>query len=160
LLAAPASAQEVVLHEYVKPPAAAAGRIVSTPAAAPEGKQPPVNPTAIRQDDKLLVAPHLAQPAAPSEVVHGQRGFAADRETEARPDYATQRDGTLHYAEVFNPSIVPFKRMSVLDQVAPDYTLTGAGRDLRAIAVGGQTTPDRDLFWGSLVVSLPADGAE
>src|SRR5262249_48085553 len=90
LLAAPASAQEVVLHEYVRPPAAAAGRIVSTPAAAPEGKQPPVNPTAIRQDDKLLVAPHLAQPAAPSEVVHGQRGFAADRETEARPDYATQ----------------------------------------------------------------------
>jgi hypothetical protein len=161
LLGGGAAAQEVVLHEYVKPPAGGAGRIVSGPPPAKvDPKQPPANPAAIRQDDKLLVAPHLAQPASASEVVHGQRGFAADRETEARPDYATQQDGTLHYSEVFNPSVVPFKRMSALDQVAPDYALTGAGRDLRTIAVGGATTADRDLFWGSMLVTLPADGGE
>src|SRR5262249_60164585 len=50
--------------------------------------------------------------------------------------------------------------MSSLDRVRADYTLEGAGRDLRAISVGGQTSPDRDLFWASLVVDLPEAGTQ
>ena len=148
----------VVLHEHVAAPPKTQGRIVKGQGAAKDGDTAK-NPAAIRQDDKIIASPPVAQPPGAGEVVHGDRSFAADRETETRPDYVTQKDGTLHYVEVFNPSIVPFKRMSSLDGVRDDYTLAGAGRDLRAIAVGGQTTPDSDLFWASLVVDLPAQGA-
>jgi hypothetical protein len=145
-----ARADDPVLHEHVVAPRGHGGRVVR-----PEGA---ASPTAIRQDQKILSQPSLTQPAGADEVVHGRKGFAADRQTEARPDYATRGDGTLHYSEVFNPSIVPFKRMSALDTVRDDESLTGAGRDLTAIAVGGEAAPDRDLFWGSLLVDLPSDG--
>lgn len=156
-LAGPARADEI-LHEHVTAPGKPQSRVVR--GAIPGEGKPPANPTAIRQDEKIIAAPSVSQPPTGSEVIHGQRSFAADRETEARLDYATQQDGTLHYVEVYNPSIVPFKRMSALDRVRPDYTLEGAGRDLRAISVGGQTSADRDLFWGSMVVDLPDGGAQ
>ena len=160
-VAAPARADDVVLHEHVVAPTRGQARIVRGDNPKGEGdKKPAANPTAIRQDDKIIASPPLGQPPSAGEVVHGDRSFAADRETEARPDYLTQADGTLHYVEVFNPSIVPFKRMSALDTVGDGYTLAGAGRDLRTIAVGGQTAPDRDLFWGSLVVDLPEGGKQ
>jgi Transglutaminase-like superfamily len=157
-LALPARADDLVLHEHVAAPGKPHSRVVR--GSLPGEGKPPANPTAIRQDEKIIAAPSVSQPPTGSEVIHGQRSFAADRETEAHLDYATQQDGTLHYVEVFNPSIVPFKRMSALDRVRPDFTLEGAGRDLRAISVGGQTTSDRDLFWGSLVVDLPDGGAQ
>src|SRR5262249_51610736 len=161
-LPALASADALALHERVAAPAKSQGRIVRGPASpAGEGKPPgSQNPTAIRQDEKIIAAPSVSQPPTGSEVVHGQRSFAADRETEAHLDYATQQDGTLHYVEVFNPSIVPFKRMSALHRVRGDDALEGAGRALRAISVGAQTSADRDLFWGSLVIDLPEGGTQ
>ncbi len=151
------AAAEPVLHEYVKPPRGRGGRIVSPEPSSP-GKTPTENPAAIRHGDDILVAPPAAEPERPSEVVHGEQGFAADRDTEARPDYATGADGTLHYVEVWNPSIVPFKRMSALDAVRPDYTLAVSDAPRVAVPSGGDTSPDRDLFWGSLVVKLPRGG--
>jgi transglutaminase superfamily protein len=152
---------EPVLHEYVAPPRGANGRVV-TPPAAPGARPtassatatPPGNPTAIRQNDRILVEPPLAQRPGASEPIHGAGPFAVDRETEARPDYATRQDGTLHYAEVFNPSVVPFKRMSALDAVRSDYTLYDRDTATQEVPVGGQTSSDRDLFWGSLVVTF------
>src|SRR5262249_57066994 len=127
-------------------------RVVRGPVAG--GGSPRGTRGASGREEKITAAPWVGQPRTGGEVVHGKRSFAADRETEARLDYATQQDGTLHYVEVFNPSIVPFKRMSALDRVRGDYALEGAGRDLRAISVGAQTSADRDLFWGSLVIDL------
>lgn len=140
---------EPVLHEYVRPPTRGSHVI-----AAPGEK-----PAVVRQDDRLLVAPQVARPPDGEEPVHGERGFAVDRETESRPDYATQKDGTLHYVEVFNPSVVPFKRMTALDAVRSDYTLYASSRDLRPIdVVPNGRAPERDLFWASLVVELPTGG--
>jgi hypothetical protein len=157
------AAAEPVLHEYVKPPKARSGRIVGgDPASTPRPEAPPderrENPPAIRQDDKVLVEPQPTEAARPEEVRHGERGGAADRDAEARPDYLTQADGTLHYAEVFNPSIVPFKRMSSLDAVRDDYTLEVSDAKARPLAGAADTSADRDLFWGSLVLDLPSGG--
>jgi hypothetical protein len=162
VLATSPAVAEPVLHEYVKPPRAGAGRIVGAPSEAAAAAQPEEqrreNPPAIRQDEKILVEPQSNEPARPSEVVHGESSFGADRQTEARPDYLTQADGTLHYSEPFNPSVVPFKRMSALDSVAADYTLGVRDRQPRPLPAHGDTSADRDLFWASLVVDLPAGG--
>src|SRR5262249_59984774 len=111
LLAAPARGDEI-LHEHVTAPGKPQSRVVR--GALPGEGKPPANPTAIRQDEKIIAAPSVSQPPTGSEVVHGQRSFAADRETEARLDYATQQDGTPHYAQAFNPSTLPFNRLTSL----------------------------------------------
>src|SRR5262249_23187387 len=111
-LASPARADDLVLHEHVTAPGKPQSRVVRG-AIPGEGKLP-ANPTAIRQDEKIIAAPSVSQPPTGSEVVHGQRSFAADRETEARLDYATQQDGTPHYAQAFNPSTLPFNRLTSL----------------------------------------------
>lgn len=165
-LAAPVpAAAEPVLHEYVKPPRSKAGRIVGgdpsdapRPAAKPGEAERRENPPAIRQDDKLLVGPQPSEPPRSEEVRHGDKSPGAERESEARPDYLTQADGTLHYSEVFNPSVVPFKRMSALDAVRDDYTLALSDARPRPLPAAGDTAVDRDLFWGSLVVELPPGG--
>ncbi len=157
-ISAIASAQEPppILHEYVPGPKGGS-RVVGAPTGAPNGDQPPANPTAIRSNGKVLVQPPVTEPAADDEITHGSKDFGADRDTELRPDYLTQQDGTLHYAEVYNPSVVPFKRMSVLDSVRPDYTLYTRDRVPQGVPIGGQAAPDRDLFWGSLVVDFAGD---
>lgn len=115
------------------------------------------NPSAIAADDKLIPEPgHLPAPKS-GEPVFGKKDFGADRQTELRPDYATGGDDTLHYAAVFNPAIIPFKRMSALDQVAADYSLGVMAGPLTELAVGGSPDPDRDVFWASLVIA-PSPG--
>lgn len=77
-----------------------------------------------------------------------------DRDTQVRPDRETRVDGRLDYAEVFNPSILPFKRMNVFDAVGNDYVLRVHDKHLRHVPVGGAASADRDLFWGSLLLEL------
>ncbi len=112
------------------------------------------NPTAIASQEKLLSKPDDANKAENGEPVHGRSGFGADRQTEAHADYFTGADNELSYVEVFNPSIVPFKRMSSLDTVRADYTLVLRSAALADIPVGGKPTPGHDLFWGSVMVEL------
>lgn len=166
-VAAGAIAQEldrpVVLHEYIAPPPGAA--VINPRAPAGTGSEligtesgPGQNPAAFRRDDKILPAPAMDRRTAPDEPVHGSRDFGADRQTETRPDYLTGADSTLHYIEVFNPSVVPFKRMSALDAVRDDYTLHVHETALEDLPVGGEPDPRRDLFWGSLAIRLtPGD---
>src|SRR5205085_1131762 len=90
----------------------------------------------------------------PNEPLLGQHGFAADRETEAKPDRDTGADSTLHYDEPFNPAVIPFKRMSALDAVDDNYMLTVGDQKLYEVPVGGDTKSERDLFWGSLAITL------
>ncbi len=137
------------LHEDVPSPGGdeAGGPLVG---ARPEAGQ---NPAGFAAGDKLLPEPELA-PRARGEEVFGRDGFSTDRQTEARPDYQTGSDGTLHYVSVFNPDVMPFKRMSALDGVAADYTAVLRSRALTDLPIGGATDQSRDRFWASLMIEL------
>ena len=158
--AASSASDEPVLHEYVAPPkpgaggASAGGDTKSGPKTIGGTPQAGKNPAAVRSGDKLVPEPPKSQPRQSGEPVHGTNDFGADRETQARPDYATGSDSTLHYTEVFNPAVLPFKRMSALDGVRDNYMLHVYDQKLTALPVGGKTQPDRDLFWGSLLIEL------
>ncbi len=117
---------------------------------------PGSNPSAISAGDKTLVKPSLDTKAAnPTEPVLGKGGFAADRQTSMKPDDNTGPDGTLQYVSVFNPDVLPFKRMTSFDSVRDDYTLHVARTVLTEIPVGGTTDPKtRDRFWGDVLVQL------
>jgi transglutaminase-like putative cysteine protease len=145
LLAAAAGGEEPpILHEHVPPPQGDKGaRVVGERGAD-------ANPSAIRTGARVLPEPARTEPQRPEEPLHAPGPGAA----EARPDYQTQADATLHYAEVFNPSVVPFKRSQVLDAVRPDYTLYVAQPALEPLKVGGRARTDHDLFWASLVVEI------
>jgi hypothetical protein len=151
-------AEPPVLHEYVSPPRGAAGsgpRVLDPRAAAdPDAEADPrTNPAAIRQGEKLLVEPSKSPGQRPGEPILGP-GVSPDRDTQATPDYTTRADGTLHYSEVFNPAIVPFKRMSALDAVRSSYSLYVHDPGLTDVPVGGDLTRDRDMFWGSMLIEL------
>lgn len=113
------------------------------------------NPAAFAYRSKILPAPQLEGAEDGSAPVYGRDGFAADRMTEAAPDTETGADDTLQYVGVFNPSVLPFKRMSAMNNIRADYTLfienSGTLQDL---PVGGVASSQRDLFWGDLVVEL------
>jgi transglutaminase-like putative cysteine protease len=111
------------------------------------------NPAAFSSGDKVLPEP-AADQGKPGEPVLGAGGFAADRDTEARPDYNTGPDGTLKYVSVFNPDVLPFKRMTALDAVRDDYTLFVESPSQVELPVGGKSDPSRDRFWGSVMIEL------
>lgn len=111
------------------------------------------NPAAFSSGDKVLPEPSPDQGKS-GEPVLGSGGFAADRDTETRPDYNTGPDGTLKYVSVFNPDVLPFKRMTSLDAVRDDYTLFIESPTTVELAVGGKTDPSRDRFWGSVMIEL------
>jgi len=136
-----------VLHEDLPPPGASDGPLVG------DTPRPGRNPAGFSSGQKILPEPPLEAPAAPEPVL-GRGGFAADRATETRPDRQTGADGTLRYVSVFNPDVLPFKRMTSLDAVAGDYTLGIARTALVELPVGGATDAARDRFWGSVVVAL------
>lgn len=151
----PANKKQPTLHVDVRPP--------SDPARAADvakrhiGPDPKAgqNPAAFGSNGKILPEPDADKQPDTNEPVLGRGGFAADRDTSSRPDYHTGPDATLHYVTVFNPSILPFKRMSAMDAVLGDYTLGIAEPDsLYELDVGGNNTPDRDMFWGSVMLQL------
>jgi transglutaminase-like putative cysteine protease len=113
------------------------------------------NPAAFQAGNKLLSEPSGA--ARPGEPVFGKGGLAADRQTAMTPDTQTGSDGTLHYVSVFNPDVIPFKRMSVFDRVtdAQSYQLVVASGPEAPVPVGGASDDrTRDRFWGSVLLEL------
>src|SRR4029079_12565057 len=75
-------------------------------------------------------------------------------QTSMTPDGNTGPESTLHYVSVFNPDVLPFKRMSALDAVGDDFTLNVAHRALVELPVGGTSDKSRDRFWGSVLIEL------
>ncbi len=113
------------------------------------------NPTAIVAGDKVLPQPAIGTKAKPGEPVLGKGGFAADRQTEWKPDDNTGPDSTLNYVSVFNPDVLPFKRMSTFDAINDDYTLRVSRTVLTEIPVGGTHDPrTHDRFWGEVRLQL------
>jgi hypothetical protein len=142
LLAAPPAAAQPVLHEYVPPPGAPA------PAA---GEMP----RHIRVDDRTLPMPSTGAGREPGERVLTGDPRESVRMDRITPDRTTTHDGVLRYRAEFNPSVVPFKRMTAMDAVGPDYALHVRNRTLQPAPVAKvPPAPDRDLFWGSLVLRL------
>jgi transglutaminase-like putative cysteine protease len=131
---------------------------------SPFERPPPVigdsgsgTPAAFAAGDKVLPKPPADKPSASpnkSEPVLGAGGFAADRQTSMTPDGNTGPENTLHYVSVFNPDVLPFKRMSALDGVTDDYTLNVAHKALVELTVGGTSDKSRDRFWGSVLIEL------
>jgi hypothetical protein len=134
----------------------------STPPVAVGGAKHGGNPTAIVSGDKVLAKPPLdARPSpsssssTPANPVLGTKDFSADRATTMRPDENTGPDGTLHYVSVFNPDVLPFKRMSAFDLTDDAFTLHVARPALAEVPVGGTPDPStRDRFWGDVDIQL------
>jgi transglutaminase-like putative cysteine protease len=131
---------------------------------SPFERPPPVigdsgsgNPAAFAAGDKVLPKPPADKPSASpnkNEPVLGAGGFAADRQTSMTPDGNTGPENTLHYVSVFNPDVLPFKRMSALDGVTDDFVLNVAHKALVELTVGGTSDKSRDRFWGSVLIEL------
>jgi hypothetical protein len=135
-----------VPHEDLPGPGTGGPLVGDTP-------RPGKNPAGFSSGDKILPEPAHDAPSS-DEPVLGRGGFAADRQTSERPDYNTGPDGTLHYLSVFNPDVLPFKRMSAMDGIRDDETLYIARTALVELPVGGKTDQSRDRFWGSVAVDL------
>ena len=141
-----------VLHEDLPSP----GR-KAAPSPTVGAISPTKNPDAIFAGDKTLPEPtDTGTVPRNGEPVLGNGSVTADRATEQKPDLNTGSDGTLHYVSVFNPDVLPFKRMSTLDGIREDYTMTIVSQALTEVPIGTTSTADagRDRFWGSVLVVL------
>ncbi len=142
-------AKRQILHEDLPAPNEAPSPMIGSSATGG-------NPAAFAAGDKVLPKPALdgSDAQKPTEPILGKGGFAADRQTEMRPDSKTTADETLHYVSVFNPDVLPFKRMSAFEAVADDYTLRVEHAAVAQLSVGGTTDKSRDRFWGSVMLQL------
>ncbi len=113
-------------------------------------------PTAMVVGDKVLPMPQLGTPRKDDEPVLGSKaGGNMDRMTEWKPDMNTGPDSTLHYVGVFNPDVLPFKRMTTFDAIGDDYTMHVSRTILTELPVGG-THDERthDRFSGDVRIRL------
>jgi hypothetical protein len=132
-----------------RPPATSSNAVIGDEPAA--GR----NPAAIGTGEKILPEPPPSEPPAPEEPVMGHDNFGADRETSLQPDANTGPDSRLAYVEAFNPSVVPFKRLTSLGAVRDDWTLQISDEHSQSdLRVGGKPTPGFDRFWGSVMIDL------
>ncbi|MBX3161606.1 MAG: transglutaminase domain-containing protein [Deltaproteobacteria bacterium] len=115
------------------------------------------NPAAFQAGKKVVPKPPLDDPeqAPKGEPVLGTKGFAADRQTQMTPDTNTGKEDTLHYVSVFNPDVLPFKRMSAFEAVADNYNLHVRRTATTELPVGGPVNDRaRDRFYGSVLIQL------
>ena len=107
------------------------------------------NPAAFVRNGAIIPRPALPPRGNTTDAIRSD-----SKTTEWKADYHTGADPTLHYRAIFDPSVVPFKRVSVLNSVRSDQTLYASTSARRELVVGGPPSPDREQFWGSLEVRL------
>jgi hypothetical protein len=130
------------------------GDVVPAPGGGPQPQagEPIYSPSAAADPDAPIGdgAPATSGAADPLRRAR----VRMDRETGPEPP------GARTYHEPFNPSVFPFKRMTALDAVLPDETLTiwTRHRELEPLPIVGadKREPSRDAFWGSIVVDFEA----
>ncbi|MCS6915440.1 MAG: hypothetical protein RMK29_07590 [Myxococcales bacterium] len=121
------------------------GRLVRAPGRRPPGGEEP------RQLPMASGLPGLGRgvPASGEPPSIRRLHVAPDRMTEVLPTEARV------YHEVFNPAVYPFKRMSVLDAVQADETLTlRDGRLLTLMTADARLSQGYDPFYGDVVIEL------
>lgn len=150
--------EKPTLHQDIVPPARGEGRASSLMAGKSVfGPQPTAgqNPSAFANGEKILPQPERKTERRGKEPILGQGGFAADRNTRTKPDRSTGPDSTLQYVTVFNPSVLPFKRMSAMNGVSASFELETRNPTTREdLPVRGVPSAERDLFWGTVMIEL------
>lgn len=142
------SMERPMLHEYV-PDEADLKALLDFARKTGAGKLPP----GFNQHGEQLPKPKDGLTPRPSEPTISRMDRRTRRDRKAGPDRDTRHEGTLHYQVVFNPSVVPFKRVTSLDAVNDRFVLES--RDGRYVKVGLKTvqnSPDRTFFWGSVLL--------
>ena len=130
---------EPIAHEYVAPP------------SDEETPWPPAGqlPTQIRAGNEQLRRPD--QPASSEPVLRPNQDNARTRGLSL--NRRTTLDGRLNYVATFNPSLVPFKRVTAFDTVDTAFRLRVGYPALQPLRPSGaQPPPDHALFWGSTVL--------
>ena len=119
----------------------------------------------------LLSAPGEADPqadpgsevsmqSAPGDGLGGEE--AGRRSPTFSPDRQTELEGTLGYYASFNPTVAPFKRVTVFDSVEIDPTgvpvlaVSEPNRlePIPVVAPSSAANAPRDRFWGSVVLDF------
>ncbi len=137
-----------VLHEYV-PDEADLKALLAFARKTGAGKLPP----GFKQQGEQLAKPKDGLKPRPKEPTISPMDRRTKRDDKAGPDRDTRHEGTLRYQVVFNPSVVPFKRVTSLDAVNDRFVLVS--RNARYVKVPlkkVQSSPDRTFFWGSVLL--------
>ena len=96
-------------------------------------------------------------PEGPADV-DSPHGDLDDGGGETPLDASTDRVDALDYQANFQPSVVPFKRGVVQDQIrsdgAGDYSAYLGSRRSRPVSVGGSLGAGEERFWGSFLVRM------
>lgn len=128
-------------------------------------------PREIRRGARSFAAPSSSVAPGAGEPVHTRDGLTpsslsavgspASPEMDPRlsfaertaPDRVTQKEGSLHYRSVFDPSVVPFKRNRSLNAVSADYSLRLTRGEMQPVdVVGNRVVDGREVFWASLLL--------
>jgi len=145
---APTSVQGPMLHEYV-PDEADLKALLDFARKTGAGKLPP----GFKQHGEQLPQPKDGLDPRPREPTISRMDRSTRRSRKARPDRDTRHEGTLHYQVVFDPSVVPFKRVSSLDAVNSRFELESTNARYVKVALQPvKNAPDRTFFWGSVLV--------
>ena len=186
LAAWPAAAPAQVLHERVL-----VGGVQCKNGVCWKDGHPADGAAGIVVDGEVVPAPSAGVQPAPDEPVYTPAPERAPSDhsataDEAAPDGSPGRrervamdcetgpepPGQRLYHEPFNPAVFPFKRMTALDAVDADEALVvaerSAGRMRLRVLGADKRLPERDAFWGSIVVDfepgrfvpLPSPAAE
>ncbi len=95
------------------------------------------------------------EPMSPDGGAPAAHNGPFDNEDLAKPDRDTKLDSELSYYTVFNPSIVPWKRVNARDEVHNDYSLGVRDRRTHKIAVKDkQKRANHEEFWGSMLLHM------
>jgi hypothetical protein len=141
-------AERPVLHEYV-PDEADLKALLAFARKTGAGKLPP----GFNQHGEQLTRPTDGLNPRPREPTISRMDRRTRRDRKAAPDRDTRHEGTLHYQMVFNPSVVPFKRVSALDAANAGFVLVSRNARYVKVALKNvQNAPDRTFFWGSVLL--------
>ncbi len=145
---APGEPPQVVLHEYV-PTEGELQSLVEFVQQTGAHQLPP----GFKQDGASLARPDDGLAPRREERTISRMDRRTRRDERAGPDRQTRHEGELHYQAVFNPSVVPFKRVTSLDAVDPRFVLLRQKPRYAPVSLTTFTgSPDRTLFWGSVLV--------
>ena len=138
----------LTLHEYI-PDEKDLQQLIDFARRAGPGKLP----KAFKADGDVIRKPTDGLTPRPRERTISQMDRKTQRQRQAAPDRDTKHEGTLHYHAVFNPSVVPFKRVSSLDAVDPLFMLISRSPRYRTLGITPvRHAPDRTFFWGSVLL--------
>ncbi len=93
----------------------------------------------------------------PPPPQYGLQAFAESRLDRVVADRRTGAAKTLHYGVVFNPTVAPYKRDVVFDQISSQGVAQRSNTGRRMLHTEGMgLRPGHELFWGHISLRLKA----